>query len=249
MLWSRDLITSYRFHFPNICIPLNKYGRFISFSPILAFREVTITLYERGSSSRLGKKKQLLTFKGTTLLNRVINLSINSHLGDVHVVLGYHADEIQQTITEPSVQVTYNKDWANGMGTSIAKGIQALPDDATGAFILLTDQIKLNSELLHSLKSEAQRFPHFIICCRYSRKNNSINFGTPCYFPSSHFDALRKYEGAAGAKKYIKDHMEEVRFVDFDGGDLDVDVVEDLWRLEDSVSRLQSPDIHLDSEY
>jgi len=138
-------------------------------------------------------------------------MSLHCTLGDVYVVLGYDAAEIQATITEPSVRVINHPDWAEGMGTSLAKGIQALPDDATGAFILLTDQIRLSTTLLSSLKSESEQFPQSIICCRYNS-----NYGAPTYFPSSHFNALRKLEGASGAKKFIKDHIEEVRFIDFE---------------------------------
>ena len=184
--------------------------------------EKTIIL-AAGSSSRLGEKKQLLTYGGDTLLNRTIELCQNAHLGEVYVVLGHEATTIGKSIHAGGIHIIINSDWALGMGTSLAKGIQALPDSSTGVFILLTDQIKLSSEILLSLQEEAREYPDSIICCRYQD-----NYGAPTYIPASHFDALRKLEGATGAKKYIQKHLDEVKFIEFPGGELDIDYPADL---------------------
>lgn len=179
-----------------------------------------------GSSSRLGKKKQLLTYAGETLLNQTIRLCQECLPGDVFVVLGHAAEEIAKTITSDLVHKIHHKAWADGMGTSLAKGIQSLPTNSSGVFIFLTDQIKLSTQVINQLKTEAEHHPESIICCRYGE-----NYGAPTYFPSSHFDALSKSKGAAGAKKYIKNHLEETQFIDFKDGDIDIDYPEDLKHL------------------
>ncbi len=180
-----------------------------------------------GSSSRLGKKKQLLTYLGETLLNHTIQLCQECIPTDLYIVLGHAAEDIAQTLTSTSVHIIFHPGWADGMGTSLAKGIRSLPPNSTGVYIFLTDQIKLTVPLIKQLKSEAEQNPTSIICCRYGE-----NYGAPTYFPSSHFDALSKSKGSAGAKKYIKEHLSETRFIDFEDGEIDIDYPEDLKHLK-----------------
>ena len=187
-----------------------------------------ILILAAGSSSRLGEKKQLLTFKGETLLNRAIALGHSSQIGEIYVVLGSGAKEIAPSIKASSVHIVQHPDWEKGMGSSLAKGVQALPLESTGVFIFLTDQIKLSNEIIHRLKEEATLHPDSIICSRYKD-----NYGAPSYFPAIHFDALRKLETAGGAKLLIKEHIDEVRFIDFPGGDVDIDYPEDLSLLKE----------------
>lgn len=191
-----------------------------------------------GSSSRLGKKKQLLTLNGDTLLNRAIALCQKCRLGGIYIVLGSSANEIADSIVDQSVTIIKHPSWENGMGTTLAKGIQSLPEDATGVYVLLTDQIRLSTEIIDKMKKEVAAYPESIICCRYGD-----NFGAPSYFPAAHFYALRKLDTKGGAKQYIKKQLKKheihqpgqevgVRFIDFPEGNIDIDYPEDLTLLE-----------------
>ena len=93
-------------------------------------RPVAAVVLAAGSSSRLGTPKQLLRYRGETLLHRTVRLanwppaSIRSH-----VVLGCDASAIGDALEELRDRVTtvINPDWQTGMGSSLARGIASLP--------------------------------------------------------------------------------------------------------------------------
>ena len=82
-----------------------------------------------GSSSRLGTPKQLLRYRGETLLHRTVRLAIAAGLDPVHVVLGCDASAVGDALAELRGRVTtvFNSDWQAGMGSSLAIGIASLP--------------------------------------------------------------------------------------------------------------------------
>ena len=85
-----------------------------------------------GSSSRLGTPKQLLRYRGETLLHRAVRLALAAGLEPVHVVLGCNASAVGAALEELRGRVTavVNEEWQAGMGSSLARGIASLRDAA-----------------------------------------------------------------------------------------------------------------------
>ena len=78
-----------------------------------------IVILAAGTSSRLGSPKQLLIFNNKTLLQHAIDTALNTGCKNVMVVLGAHFDLIKNQLTHQPVQVIENKDWQEGMASSI----------------------------------------------------------------------------------------------------------------------------------
>mgnify|MGYP001552413642 CR=1 FL=1 len=51
-----------------------------------------------GASTRMGKPKQLLPLKETTLLQHICTEAANSQLDSVFLILGCHAEEIKRAL-------------------------------------------------------------------------------------------------------------------------------------------------------
>src|SRR4051812_16468423 len=79
-----------------------------------------------GASQRLGRAKQLLTYRGDTLLRHSIQAGIDSIAGSIIVVLGANADEMTKEIAGKKVQAVVNTHWEEGIASSIRCGLQAL---------------------------------------------------------------------------------------------------------------------------
>lgn len=186
-----------------------------------------ILILAAGNSSRLGKNKQFLTLNGVSLLNRTIETCQMSSLGQVLVILGFEAEKARNEVQSPDVELLINPNWQNGLGESIATGIKALDHTVDGAYIVLSDQINLDVHTLSKLKKKSIEFPNAIIASKYGEE-----FGAPCYFPSIYFDALRECGGKKGAKKVLLENIENVKFIDFENGDVDIDTPEDLKLLD-----------------
>jgi molybdenum cofactor cytidylyltransferase len=89
-----------------------------------------------GKSERMGKPKALLSFRGKTFLEHILDVIARSSIESTVVVLGHHRDVIEKNTTlHHSV---FNPDYAQGMITSFQAGIRALPPNS-GAVLFLVD--------------------------------------------------------------------------------------------------------------
>jgi molybdenum cofactor cytidylyltransferase len=104
-----------------------------------------------GSSSRMGRPKQLLPLAGRPLLQHVLDEAVSSCLDEVVLVLGHRADEIRQALRLPEgrrVRAVANADWARGQSTSLRLGLRSTAPTAAAAAVLLADQPGVEAALI-----------------------------------------------------------------------------------------------------
>jgi CTP:molybdopterin cytidylyltransferase MocA len=85
----------------------------------------------------MGRPKALLTFRGRTFLENILEAISQSSIKETYVVLGHHREAIERSVRLPSV--VFNPDYEQGMITSLQAGIRALPREITGSFLFLVD--------------------------------------------------------------------------------------------------------------
>ncbi|HEY8596893.1 MAG TPA: NTP transferase domain-containing protein, partial [Thermomicrobiales bacterium] len=93
-----------------------------------------------GSSSRLGRPKQLLTLGDRPVLAHTVANASAAALDGLIVVLGHEAVAIQAQIDFGAARVVINDDYRAGQSTSLRAGLAALPPDADAALFILGDQ-------------------------------------------------------------------------------------------------------------
>jgi molybdenum cofactor cytidylyltransferase len=105
-----------------------------------------------GTSSRLGRPKQLLDLRGRMVLQRVLDAALAKSLDEVVVVLGHEAQRIGQAI-EPNgrVRSVTNPDYLDGQSTSLRAGLRALNEACEAAVVLLGDQPGLRPETVDAV--------------------------------------------------------------------------------------------------
>src|SRR5207244_12525614 len=86
----------------------------------------------------MGRPKALLPIQGRTFLENILDAISRTSIEDTIVVLGHHRDQIERSVSLPSV--VFNPDYERGMITSFQAGIRKLCRDTTGAFLFLVDQ-------------------------------------------------------------------------------------------------------------
>src|SRR5581483_5972734 len=99
-----------------------------------------------GESTRMGRLKALLPWRGTTLFQS--QLAAMAGLSPLIVVLGHRSDELTHLIPIPSQwerlgegpHVVENAHYRQGKSTSIVAGISALPAEADAAIVVAVDQ-------------------------------------------------------------------------------------------------------------
>src|SRR6185312_11949427 len=86
-----------------------------------------------GLSRRMGRNKLLLPVAGKPMVVRVVDALLQSMIGEILVVTGHQAAEVEALLASRHVRFLHNPDYAEGLGTSVARGIAGLPADVDGA--------------------------------------------------------------------------------------------------------------------
>ncbi len=186
-----------------------------------------IIILAAGSSSRMGRAKQNLVYKGKTLLQNAIETALSAKPALVAVVLGANADAISSTLTDLDIPVFINKDWADGMGSTINYGLREVLKIQSGlssVVFMLADQPLVTTSILTGLikKASAKK----IIASAY---NNTQ--GPPILFDKVFFPDLLAMEGNDGAKNLLLKYPDAVIALPFADGAFDIDTPEDYEKL------------------
>ena len=113
-----------------------------------------IMVLAAGRSSRLGRPKQLLTFRGRSMIGHTVDTALESGIGPVCVVTGAFAERLGAALSGSDALVLFNEDWEEGMASSIRKAVSAIatikpmPD---GILFMVCDQPFVNVQLLREL--------------------------------------------------------------------------------------------------
>jgi molybdenum cofactor cytidylyltransferase len=110
-----------------------------------------------GSSTRMGRPKQLLLVNGRPLLQLVVEQACASRLDEVLVVLGARAEEIRARVDMGRAQVVVNPNHESGMASSLQCGVAALEGEVDRVVVILGDQPTVTSHQIDQLLDLHQR--------------------------------------------------------------------------------------------
>lgn len=182
-----------------------------------------------GQSRRMGALNKLLaTVNGVPMLERVASEVLGSRVCAVHVVTGSDRDRVESALEGLDVHLVHNPLFDQGMSTSIAAGLCALPEDVEGALICLGDMPDLSARILDRIVAAFDPQGGAEVCvptCRGKR-------GNPVLWSRRFFAEIRGIRGDVGARHLIGEHEDVVREVPIDDDAVlfDVDSPETLAR-------------------
>ncbi len=183
---------------------------------------IAAILLAAGESARLGRPKQLLPFRGRTLLRHAAETALRSSCEEVFVVLGAAGESVRPQLDGLPVQVVLNAEWREGMGTSIRCGLRAAlhePRPLDGALMLLADQPLVTAEHLSRMVAlfRCGRAP--IVAAHYDGHP-----GAPVLFGDALFSELLRLEGGSGARQIVAASSSETLLFELPEAAVDVDV-------------------------
>lgn len=184
-----------------------------------------ILVIAAGQSKRLGQPKQLLTFEGEYLINRLLKTINAAGQFPTILVLGAQAELIQGKLAPSKVEIVLNVDWQTGMAGSISTGvkyIQRQHPNIDGLMIVVCDQPYLQTSHINALLELQQQTEKPIVASYYAGVP-----GTPVLFHAVHFESLVKLTGEVGAKMIIQQNKDEVASMLFEEAAIDIDTEED----------------------
>lgn len=190
-----------------------------------------IILLAAGNSSRMGSAKQLLSYQGKTFLERIIDTALEVFDKDqIILVLGANYDEISSTIKDKNILIAINEDWESGMALSIKSGLKTLSNhfpEMERCFISVCDQPYLTGDLFLKMSQLQDTSQKEIVVATYAD-----TVGVPALFSKKYFKQLMELTGEQGAKKIIRQNMEDVETFAFAKGAIDIDTPSDYDHLK-----------------
>lgn len=173
----------------------------------------------------MGRPKQLLPYKGKSLLEHTVDIANDADAKPVIVVLGANAALLEKVVDEKKVHTVENKDWKEGMASSIRCGLNTLMNIAPlsdAVILMVCDQPYVSASLLDELIATQKNKGKLIVTSQYQ---NSI--GPPALFYKTIFPELLELKGDAGARKIVEKYSNDVATVLFTQGNIDIDTEAD----------------------
>lgn len=194
---------------------------------------VTAIVLAAGTSSRMGRFKLLLPYRGRPILCHVIDSLTRSKADKIMVVLGHRHAEVAAQLTGLPVQVVINHEYASGQSSSLQVGLKALSglDDnpaagisRQGVLFVLGDQPLLKPETINLL-IDAFNDRGGIVAPWYRGVR-----GNPVLFDLSFRSEFELLTGDTGAREIINGHPEALSRIEVadQGVVFDIDTPQDL---------------------
>jgi molybdenum cofactor cytidylyltransferase len=209
--------------------------------------EIAAVILAAGESSRLGQPKQLIQFRGKTLVRRMVDAASEAGCRPVLVVLGNSkrtahgsargtareheidlVEAISSELKKTGATIVTNPNWKRGIGTSIRAGVQRLIKIApeVEATVLLTcDQPFVDRGVIDGLITLHHETRKPIVAASYAG-----TLGVPVFFDRSRLPDLLGLDDSAGAKSIVLSHRDQVAEFPFPEGEIDIDTAEDRER-------------------
>jgi molybdenum cofactor cytidylyltransferase len=189
---------------------------------------VTGIVLAAGTSSRLGRPKQLLDLAGRPVLRHVVETLHLAPVDEIVVVLGHRAEEIAAAVPlNDRVRLATNPDFASGQSTSLRAGLLAAGDQSQAAVILLGDQPGMRAEAVKALIEAWRSGAGPVVQATYGGAP-----GHPVLFDRSVWTELERAEGDEGARGLLASHPVWRTLVEVGGSPpLDIDSEDDYERV------------------
>ena len=172
-----------------------------------------------GSSRRLGRPKQLLPYRGTTLLGWTLaQAEASTELDEVLVALGHAAKEIRQSLSPTRARTVVAEEHAEGCAASYRAALAAADPRADAVMILLGDQPGVGTQEIGRVAAFWRGEGGDIVVASYQGTP-----GHPLVFSRHLFPELAALHGDKAAWKLLDRHAGMVRSVEL-GRPLPADV-------------------------
>jgi molybdenum cofactor cytidylyltransferase len=186
-----------------------------------ADRHVCGLVLAAGGSSRLGRPKQLLPYRGATLLDAVLATARACGFDQLVLALGGAAGEVRAELDLGGADVVVNDAYGSGCSSSIAAALTLVDERCDTLVLLLGDQPGVRAATVAALLDGRGDAP--LAVCRYDDGR-----GHPFAFSRAVFGELADLHGDKGVWKLLDRHGSAVAEVPVPGPvPLDIDTPDD----------------------
>ncbi len=182
---------------------------------------VAAIILAAGQSRRMGARNKLLVeVDGEPMVRRVAAAALASRADPVIAVTGHETEQVEAALAGLEVATAYNPDYAEGMSSSLKRGLDALNPAPDGIVICLGDMPRTDAAVIDRLIAAFDPAGGKAIGVPAWRGKR----GNPVLWAARYFDDIRQLAGDVGAKHLIGDHADAVYEVESPDPSVTVDV-------------------------
>lgn len=182
---------------------------------------IAILILAAGQSSRMGGPNKLLApIDGTPMVARVATRLLASRARPVVAVIGKDAEAVEAALGRLPVERVRNPDFAQGLSSSLKRGIAALPDDVEGVAVCLGDMPLVTGRHIERLIAAFNPLEGraIIVPTRHGKRGN------PVLWARRFFPEIAALAGDVGARHLIGEYAELVAEVEMEDEAVLVDI-------------------------
>jgi len=182
-----------------------------------------------GESIRTGTPKMLLTIGTKTLIEKVIENILASHVKSITVVLGAYREQIGLIISNLPVSHTFNENYRDGMLSSVICGLKSLPEQTDAAIIYPGDYPFIKAGIINEMIDVYRSTGKGIVIpvCKGRR-------GHPIIIDRKYFNEVEKLDEKRGLRALAEKFRNEIQEYITDNEMIfnDIDTLEDYFKAE-----------------
>jgi molybdenum cofactor cytidylyltransferase len=195
-------------------------------------------LLAAGESKRMqGAFKPLLKWGKRTVIGECVHQMRNSQLADIIVVLGHRESEIRPRLAGTGVQYAINRNYTEGMLTSVKVGVEMISPNADAFLLALVDQPMIKADLINRVIEAYGNNDQGIVVPTYQGRR-----GHPVIISTDYIDDILQFDDKAGGglRDFISAHRDDCLEVPVETPAVteDIDLPEDYERLSKQVEPL-----------
>ena len=166
---------------------------------------ISAILLAAGKSKRMnGENKLIKKIQGIPVIKHSVKNILASSIDELILVLGHQNEIIGKIIDkDKKIKFVFNKDFRNGMSSSIKTGLNHLSAKTEAFFICMGDMPMVNKNIFNLLINSKNNTS--IIVPTYKSKQ-----GNPILFPKSFKKKIMTIKGDVGAKKIVELNKDKI---------------------------------------
>lgn len=186
-----------------------------------------VVILAAGASRRFGSPKALAPWAETFVLGQVIGTAFAAMREAPWVVLGAHAEAIDQKLRTVRVpyKVIRHPAWDEGLSSSLRQALLDIKDISptpVGLMVLLGDQPLIAPHELVTLIDCWRDSPDYIVATEHAEGP-----GAPCILPARVFPQVESLKGDQGARSLLRSDQ-KIHLLSIPSAQWDIDTPTDL---------------------
>ena len=167
-------------------------------------------LLAAGQSKRMKSENKLIKlYKNKPLINYSLNVLKKSKVNKIIIVLGHQHKEVKKIIKKnKKIIFTYNKNYKQGMASSIKTGLKKISKNDKGFIVAQSDMPFVKQSDINKICRSINSKKFLIHALKYKTR-----VGNPIGFDSSLIKKFKNIKGQFGAKFMVKRLKNRTNFI------------------------------------